>query len=470
MTSSALADRDSVLGAFAAIEAAFDVLASASLDGFSPPELVDLLARREVIACRAPVVDHRIIHQLQTQGRPGELGATTWSKVLAGRLRISAGEATRRVNEAAELGPRTALGGEPLEPVWPHVAAVQAAGQVGAEHLRITRQFFKDLPADVDAQTRAAAEKDLARMAAQFGPEEFRKATALLLALLHPDGDFDDADRQRRRGLSIGAQGADGLSAISGTLTPECRAVFEAILAKLAAPGMCNSDDPEPCVVGRPTAEQIANDGRSPAQRCHDGLLAAGRIVLSTKSLGDLNGLPVTVIVTTTLAELEAGAGLAVTGGGSRMPMRDLIRTAAEAYHYLVIFDGEGKVLHLGRSRRTASVAQRIALHGRDHGCTRPGCTASGYKCQVHHLEKDWAADGVTDIDTLTLACGPDNRMCTEFGWDTRLNDQGRVEWIPPPHLDRGQPPHQSPAPPRGSVGFRPPPTPGRGAHPPTPR
>ncbi|HNA51886.1 MAG TPA: HNH endonuclease signature motif containing protein [Mycobacterium sp.] len=440
MASSALADRDTVLGALAAIEAGFDVLASASLDGFTPRELMDLLARREVIARRAPVADHRILQQLQTQASPGELGATTWGKVLAGRLHVSAGEATRRVHEAAELGPRTAMTGEPLEPVLPTFATAQAAGAIGAEHIRITRAFFKDLPADVDRPTRAAAEKDRARMASQFGPEEYRKTTALLMALLHPDGDLDDGDRQRRRGAVIGRQGADGLSTLSGTLTPECRAVFEAILAKLAAPGMCNPEDAQPCVTGRPSAEQIANDRRSAAQRCHDALLAAGRIVLSTKSLGELNGLPVTVIVTTTLAELEAGAGVAVTGGGSRLPMPDLIRAAAEAYHYLVIFNGAGKVLHLGRSKRTASAAQRIALHGRDHGCTRPGCTASGYQCQVHHLETDWADGGLTDIDTLTLACGPDNRMCTEFGWDTRLNSQGRVEWIPPPGLDHGQP------------------------------
>ena len=47
---------------------------------------------------------------------------------------------------------------------------------------------------------------------------------------------------------------------------------------------------------------------------------------------------------------------------------------------------------------------------------------------------------GLTNIDTLALACGSDNRMCTEFGWDTHLNTDGRVEWIPPPGLDHGQP------------------------------
>ncbi|MBY0387810.1 MAG: hypothetical protein K2X56_06845, partial [Mycobacterium pseudokansasii] len=38
-----------------------------------------------------------------------------------------------------------------------------------------------------------------------------------------------------------------------------------------------------------------------------------------------------------------------------------------------------------------------------------------------------------------TLACGVDNRL-VEKGWITRKNAQGDTEWIPPPHLDHGQP------------------------------
>ncbi|VAZ76842.1 hypothetical protein LAUMK4_03225 [Mycobacterium persicum] len=45
-----------------------------------------------------------------------------------------------------------------------------------------------------------------------------------------------------------------------------------------------------------------------------------------------------------------------------------------------------------------------------------------------------------TDIDELTLACGVDNRLA-EKGWRTRKNTRGDTEWIPPAHLDRGQPP-----------------------------
>ncbi len=33
----------------------------------------------------------------------------------------------------------------------------------------------------------------------------------------------------------------------------------------------------------------------------------------------------------------------------------------------------------------------------------------------------------------------PDNRLA-EKGWTTRKNTHGHTEWLPPPHLDHGQP------------------------------
>ncbi|MCV7106750.1 DUF222 domain-containing protein [Mycolicibacterium chitae] len=119
--------------------------------------------------------------------------------------------------------------------------------------------------------------------------------------------------------------------------------------------------------------------------------------------------------------------------------MADLLRMASHAHHYLTIFDGHGRALWLGRTKRIATADQRIVLHARDRGCTRPGCTVSGYHTQAHHLA-GWLRDGLTEPDNLALACGPDNRMENTHNWTTQLNDQGRVEWIPPPHLDRGQP------------------------------
>ena len=91
---------------------------------------------------------------------------------------------------------------------------------------------------------------------------------------------------------------------------------------------------------------------------------AASRAVLSSGKLGQLNGLPVTVVVYTTLQELESGCGRAVTATGTLLPMPTVIRMASHAYHYLTIFDKDaGRAPHLGRTRRIASADQRIVLH-----------------------------------------------------------------------------------------------------------
>jgi hypothetical protein len=78
-------------------------------------------------------------------------------------------------------------------------------------------------------------------------------------------------------------------------------------------------------------------------------------------------------------------------------------------------------------------------MHATDRGCSHPGCTVPGYGCQVHHAAKDRTAGGLTNIDDLTFACGPHNRLVEEDGWRTRKRTDGTTEWIPPRHFDRGQ-------------------------------
>jgi len=439
MTSSGtLADRDTALACLDAIDKALDTLAGLPFDALTPAETLEVLARREIQARRQPGIDHRLLNKLAAEATPLEMGATSVHKILTQRLQISSADAHRRLDEAADLGPRTSLTGEKLPPVLPTVAANVAKGLLGPEHIQTIRNFYKKLPDGVDLGTRIDAERDLADNATKFGPEYFTKLAKQLLTVIDQDGDFTDRDRRRRRGFTIGKQGTDGLSPVYGNLDPEGRATMEAVMAKLAAPGMCNPDDENPCVSGCPTEEQIRNDTRTGPQRNHDALVAAGRIVLMSKKLGHLNGLPVTVIVSTTLAELERGAGQAVTAGGSLVPIPDLIRMAAHAHHYLAVFGGKGEALHLERTRRTASPAQRIMLIARDRGCTAPECTAPAYRAQAHHATKDWSAGGLTNIDDLTLACGPDNRKVKPGGWTTRRRN-GRTEWIPPTALDCGQ-------------------------------
>ena len=85
------------------------------------------------------------------------------------------------------------------------------------------------------------------------------------------------------------------------------------------------------------------------------------------------------MVISTTLKELESGRGHAVTGGGTLLPMSEVIRQASAAHHYLACSTTTPKrPLYLGRAKRLASRGQRIVLYARDRGCTRPGCTAPG--------------------------------------------------------------------------------------------
>ncbi|BCZ20519.1 HNH endonuclease signature motif containing protein [Mycobacterium senriense] len=437
MSSGGIIDRDAITAAFDALDAAVEGVADLSFDALAPRECLALLERSERVRRRLPVAEHKLINQVARQATPAELGGKL-SHALAERMLISRAEAARRIREAADLGPRQGLTGEPLAPALAGTAARQRAGQLGAGHVAVIRRFCHRLPGWIDQLTRERAEADLAKQGSRYRPEQLDALADTLADCLNPDGTYRDEDRTRRRGLTLGNQQADGMSQLRGWLTPELRATLEAVLAKLAAPGMCNPFDETPCVDGAPTQDAIDRDPRSAAQRNHDALGAALRALLASGELGQHNGLPASIVVTTTLNELEAAAGKGLTGGGTILPMSDVIRLARHARHYLAIFD-KGKALALYHTKRLASPGQRIVLYAKDRGCSAPGCTVPGYYCEVHHVT-DYATCHSTDVNDLTFACGPQHRLLTPGGWTTRKNARGDTEWIPPPHLDRGQP------------------------------
>ncbi|MGV0742179.1 DUF222 domain-containing protein [Mycolicibacterium sp. XJ870] len=429
--------------AVAGLRAAFDAFASCDFASLSRDELLAVLDEYETLTCQMPAVWHRLLAQLQAGATAKELGAKSWNEVLRIRWRLSTAEAGRRLAEAGELGPRRALTGEVLPAVLPAVAAAQrAAGLINTDHVKVLRDAVHHLPEWVDTTTREQFELDLVRVAVGVGPKELKETAELRLFLLDQDGpEPDDTERARKRGVNMAKQGRDAMTGLTADLTPEAAAVWEVLLAKFAAPGMCNPDDDEPCTTGTPTQAQIDNDHRTLAQRQHDALLVIGRIALMSGDLGQLNGLPVSVIIRTTLQDLESRAGIGVTGGGRKLPITDVIRMGGHANHHLAIFDhATGAALDYYRARRTASAAQRIMLIARDGGCTKPGCTVGAYGCQVHHAAADWSDGGNTNVDEMTLACGPDNRLVnSDNGYTTTINERGDVEWHPPPDLDHSQ-------------------------------
>ncbi len=266
------------------IEADFDALHTVvsrivghSFDVLTTPERMTLLERLEHETRRLRVPGHELINQVAEQASSTELGGTL-PAALADRLHLTRGEANQRVAEAADLGPRRAITGEPLAPLLTATAQAQRDGKIGTAHVRVIRDFFCRLPCSVDIETREASEAHLARLSTQFRPDQVAKLADRLTDCLNPDGNYTEEDRARRRGLILGKQDMDGMSRLSGWLTPEARAGLEAVLAKLAAPGMCNPEDQTPVVDSPATEDTVQRDTRSPSQRNHDGLNAECQI------------------------------------------------------------------------------------------------------------------------------------------------------------------------------------------------
>lgn len=244
-------NREQIAADYAALSDAVSRVLGHSYDALTTPECFAHLELLEREMRRLPAAGHELINQIDGQATPAELGGK-FAHVLSDRLRITRGEAARRITDAQTLGTRRALTGERLAPRYVATAAAQRAGRIGASHLAVIHGFFAELPGWVDDPTREAAEADLARWAGEQRPECLRKVADRITCYLNPDGRFTDQDRARRRGLTLGTQDSDGMSRLSGWLTPEARASWEAVLAKLAAPGMCNPDDDTPVIDGPP--------------------------------------------------------------------------------------------------------------------------------------------------------------------------------------------------------------------------
>ena len=188
------------------------------------------------------------------------------------------------------------------------LAQAVEAGVIGDDHIRAVCRAVDLLPGCVSPTDTTAAERTLVEHATKVDAGIVAKLGQRIADYLNPDGLFSDEDRARRRGLHLGQQGPDGMSRLSGLLDPEARAYFEAIEAAVRPGRHQPDDDPQ------------ARDDRNPAQRCHDALKFGLKTAIASGGLGVHRGHPVTVVITTTLAEIDQAARAAVDPSGSMSP------------------------------------------------------------------------------------------------------------------------------------------------------
>ena len=259
---------ESAAAALAALKAAREAVDGIDLMALSHRELLQVTDALEEDARRAPVMGHRILNRLAAEANPIDLGATTLSKLLAFRLRIGRGEAQRRIDAAAELGPRRAMSGELLEPVLEYTAAAQRRGEIGAEHIAIIREFFAKLPQSIDVMTRARADRKLARIAAQH------RARRASQGGQPADGAPASGRRPLRRRAGPSPKLQPGSSRCRRDEQGQRRRHpgDEGQYSKQGwrswrASGMCNPDDEQPTVDGEPDEASVRGDRRTQVQR-----------------------------------------------------------------------------------------------------------------------------------------------------------------------------------------------------------
>ena len=222
-----------------------------------------------------------------------------------------------------------------------------------------------------------------------------------------------------KRDASLGKENSDGTFDVRLSLTRGDYALYKALTDKGLAP---NSNIPP--------EHQGERDPRTRGQRRYDQFMAMLRQYEEGQQAA--NGGAASVVVSVTLDDLaEADANtLFQTNVGVELDAFDLVRLGMDGTSdFLLTVDGlSGVPLHLGRSRRLASVGQRIAMFAVQGVCSWAGCTTSMSECEAHHIVS-WLLYGATDIENLTGLC-PTHHRCNNDHRDGSFN-KGYMDYDP---------------------------------------
>ena len=161
---------------------------------------------------------------------PALPAGTVISKLLWQRLRITTGDIEHRFSCAARIRPRRCLTGPSTAartaPSWPRPSRTATSTRATS-----TRSARASTNCPRPAHKKDIAERILVRHSKEQDSAFVAKLARDIAEELNPDTVFDEQDRRRRSGLTLGPQRADGLSYLRGWVDPETRAYIEAIQA-----------------------------------------------------------------------------------------------------------------------------------------------------------------------------------------------------------------------------------------------
>jgi 5-methylcytosine-specific restriction protein A len=387
--------------------------------GLTGQDLIDELKFLKSLERQVQYESLRTIARLVNEGE-FEKRAVRPAAAVADLLRTTAAEARRLVATATAVLPASLLG-EQVEPKLPATATALGGYEIDQAHAAVIDRALSTSAAErIGPERWTGVEVQLADWARIYPPDQLAHLARQLIDNLDQDGPAPD-DRPQVNELQL-SRFAEGGGRIKGQLdAPTYDVVARAIRASLlpeADEG--NSLGERQAAALGAICEHALDDGHLPAdggQRPHiTAVLDYDRLV-------------------------ERGRGAILEFGGYSSAAQ-LRRILCDSCVTPTVLGGDGVPLDLGRTRRTASPAQRAALAARDGGCAHPGCAKTPSWCSAHHVIH-WVDGGPTDLDNLVFLCLQHHIMVHQSGWTIMMRN-GLPEFIPPKWLDIGQEPRSN--------------------------
>ncbi|MFZ5870782.1 MAG: DUF222 domain-containing protein [Actinomycetota bacterium] len=385
-------------------------------------DLLDQLAALERAAAAARLAVLRALDGADLS----VLGATSLAALVSARLLAPLGRARADVAAARATSPDGgSLAG---------MGAALLAGQVSMGHVDVAVGVLDKIPARVRAQAAPTIDEFCVDVSGRYQPREVANLAREILDRLDPDRGHDP-DAFTRRGFTLTGD-AYGMGVASGQLDPATFAVLKTALDHYAAPTPRQRDT---------DGAVVFTDDRTPAQRRCDALAEIARRALAAAGTGaegtTRNGEAPRVVLHATPDQVSGADAVGTVDGEATgpLPAAFLRPLVCDCVLERVLLAPSGAVLDLGRTVRTATPAQRRALHARDRGCIWPGCTIPARWTDVHHVTA-WIHGGATDVAGLALLCGAHHAM-VEHGHYRIVMIDGVPHVIPPPWVDPDQTP-----------------------------
>ncbi len=261
-------------------------------------------------------------------------------------------------------------------------------------------------------------ETELGDQARSQAPDRFAGTVRKYEQQRSQDDGMSRLEHQRsRRFAKIKTDVDDGMTVLYGRFDPVTGALLETALSQ-KMDELWREEDPR--------------DRATPGQRMADALVQLVTREDTDQDGGRVRGPRLLLIADYDVISREFRNGR--LGDGTPIPVEKIRDLACRSDILPAIFRGVSQPLDLGRARRIASPAQRVALVARDKACV--GCGATANWCQAHHIIP-WAVGGNTDLDDMCLLCSRCHHRVHDDRWQVRISVTGKYHLKPPLKHDR---------------------------------